>query len=74
MKILLVPREVECVLRKTRVWNSGLISGLERCQTQLEDELEVKIERLKKLQGPIHKNFLNLYLSINERKISAFFS
>ena len=47
MKILFVPREVECVLRKTRVWNSGLISGLERCQAQLEDELEVKIKRLK---------------------------
>ena len=47
MKILFVPREVECVLRKTRVWNSGLISGLERCQAQLEDELEVKIKRLQ---------------------------
>ena len=39
-------REVEGVLRKTRVWNSGLISGLERTQAQLEDDLEVQTETI----------------------------
>ncbi len=30
-------------MKKTKAWNSGQLTGLERCQADLEDDLEASI-------------------------------
>jgi hypothetical protein len=30
-------------VKKTKAWNSGQLTGLERCQADLEDDLEASI-------------------------------
>ena len=34
-------REVQSSLKKTKAWNTGQLTGLDRNQLQLDDELEV---------------------------------
>ena len=36
-------REVQSAVKKTKAWNSGQLTGLERTQTNLEDDLEASI-------------------------------
>ncbi len=41
--VVILSREVQSAVKKTKAWNSGQLTGLERCQADLEDDLEAII-------------------------------